>query len=159
MPRKPCTELPMNAALLASGTVQPKCVYCHQNHLSISCKTIVDATARKQILRKSGQCFNCLCKNHMNQGCHANAKCSSCRGKHHVSVFGESYTSKPRAPSTQDLPLGHRQGDLLDKNRVSNEVIPTTLVLNCGSVRTPMLLQTARAIVFKVSNPRKKIEA
>ncbi|XP_065917691.1 uncharacterized protein [Dysidea avara] len=162
MPRKTRTEPPTAAMLLASGAVQPKCAYCRHNHSSTSRKTIVDVTARKQILRKSGRCFNCLRKNHMSWECRASVRCGSCGGKHHVSICGESHGSIPRAPGTQDLPSSCRQGDLFNQNRVNdqtNEVISTTSALNCGSVRAPVLLQTARAIVFKVNDPQKRIEA
>jgi len=58
-------ELPTAAAILSSGMVKPKCSYCRQNHSSASCKVVIDISARKQMLRKAGHCFNCLHKNHM----------------------------------------------------------------------------------------------
>ena len=34
-------------------------VYCHQKHFSASCAKVIDMNERRDILKKSGHCFNC----------------------------------------------------------------------------------------------------
>ena len=41
------------------------CCYCQQNHPSKDCTTVTSATTRKEILEKSGRCFNCLARGHL----------------------------------------------------------------------------------------------
>jgi len=110
--RKFHREPPTAAAMLSSGTMQPKCSYCRQNHPSACCKTVVDVAARKQILRKAGRCFNCLRRNHMSRECRASGRCSTCGGKHHVSIC-ESPTNVPRVPVTPEQTVNRQQGNLM----------------------------------------------
>ena len=159
--RRTRTDISTAAALLSSGTSQPKCSYCRQNHSSTSCKTVVDVAARKQILRRSGRCFNCLRKNHMSRECRSNGRCSRCGGRHHVSICDGSSANNTREAVTQDVASNHQQGEALNLTRVmrpNTEVIATTSAY-CGSVRAPVLLQTARALVFKITDPQRRLEA
>ena len=51
------------AMVLISGnpsSSQPVCCYCSHLHKSINCESVVQTSARKQILKKSGRCFICL---------------------------------------------------------------------------------------------------
>ena len=48
--RDPLTVSP----LLTSGSGAPKCLYRHQSHTSSTCRTLTDASERKQILRRTG---------------------------------------------------------------------------------------------------------
>lgn len=77
-----------SAALFASSSHShtPNCCYCHQAHSSIDCDTIKSVDARKQALRSSGRCFNCLGRGHLSRTCRSSTRCSNCRGKHHTSV-------------------------------------------------------------------------
>ena len=53
------------AMALISGnpsSSQPVCCYCSHPHISINCKSMVQTSARKQIMKKSGCCFICLKK-------------------------------------------------------------------------------------------------
>ena len=96
---------PTTAALLtkASG---PTCTFCKLNHASISCNTVTNAAARKEILLKQGRCFVCLRKSHISHNCPSRIKCFKCGGRHHVSICtsGISIGSRPHfvanAPTT-----------------------------------------------------------
>ena len=85
-PKAPGKNLPTNAALLSSDSPVPKCSYCRQQHSSVSCRTVTDPTERKQILRKTGRCFVCLRRYHTSRECRSTLKCTSCGGRHHISI-------------------------------------------------------------------------
>ena len=67
--------------------------------------------ARREFLRRNGNCFICLRKGHLGRDCHSNAKCRESKGRHHVSIRnkleekGESHhldaTSKPFVPQAE----------------------------------------------------------
>ena len=70
------------AATLFSGTASahtPTC-YCDQSNLSADCTSVTGADDRKQILRKTGRCFNCLRRGHLGRNCRSTGKCVSVRG-------------------------------------------------------------------------------
>jgi len=60
-----------------------------------------------------------------------------------------------KEPGTQGQQLSHHMSH---QPRLT-EVMPTTSALNCRSAKVPVLLQTARAMVFKVNDPQRKVEA
>ena len=41
-----------------------RCVYCNGNHFSASCIKVMDINTRRDILKKTGRCFNCLKSHH-----------------------------------------------------------------------------------------------
>ena len=43
-------------------------------------------SARKQILRTNGRCFNCLRRCHIGRNCRSPRKCIKCNGRHHSSI-------------------------------------------------------------------------
>ena len=57
------------AAALVANSSGPKgvCVYCNDGHPSSSCTTIVDVSARKDVLRRTGRCSVCLKKHHLSK--------------------------------------------------------------------------------------------
>ena len=86
--RQPDKVKPTATALSANAfrSAMPLRCYCQQNHSSRDCTMLTSATARKQILRTSGQCFNCLARGHLGQNCRSTGRCFKCKGKHHTSV-------------------------------------------------------------------------
>ena len=79
-----------------------------------------------------GRCFVCLKKFHMSRECWSSLRCTICSGRHHVSICpGTSHQSQ--------TPV----------NNSSN-----TTSMYCGSTKVPVLLQTARAHVFKIGFPK-----
>ena len=160
VPRRVPREIPTATTLLSSGSTMPKCSYCRQNHPSVSCKTVMDVAARKQILRKTGRCFVCLRKNHMSRECRSNTKCSNCGGRHHASICSGSPASNTTTVDNQLI--NQRQGTATSLAGVTiptTEATPTTSALHCVATKNPVLLQTARAVVFKIGDARARTEA
>ena len=96
---------------------------------------------RKQTLRTSGRCFVCLRRNHISQNCRSSARCSKCRGRHHISAGVGSLTN-PGSP-----PAGH---SILTSTGASHIPATSSRCVNC---HTPILLQTAKAVVCDASQP------
>ena len=131
----------------------PKCSYCRQSHSSNSCRTIVDVAERKQILRRAGRCFICLKKNHMSRDCRSTMKCTKCNGRHHVSICSESQVRNSPAPSRNE---GNQnaQGSA-PPNQPSRPInttapVPVSTTMYCVEIKTPVLLQTAKTIVYNI---------
>jgi len=98
----------------------------------------------------------------MSQECRASGQCGNCSGKHHFSICGEPPANITKVPVTQDQQLSCHQRDMSHQPRLTttNVVMSTTSALNyIMSVKAPVLLQTARAMVFKVSEERWKPES
>ena len=131
-PRRVPREIPTATTLLSSGSTMPKCSYCRQNHPSVSCKTVMDVAARKQILQKTGQCFVCLRKNHMSRECRSNTKCSNCGGRHHTSICSGSPASN--AITVDNQLINQRQDTAASLTGVTiptTEATHTTSALHC----------------------------
>ena len=45
------------------------CCFCRQPHASKDCVVVTSVNVRKQSLRSSGRCFNCLRKGHLSRAC------------------------------------------------------------------------------------------
>jgi hypothetical protein len=150
--RRP-SEQATAAALL---TTAQSCCYCHQDHSSNTCKTVVDVSSRRQILRRAGRCFVCLRKGHLARDCRSAGKCHDCKGRHHVSLCTAKSGSLVRAdsgrPSTnQPTPLNPEAPTYAPSNpTVRNETTSTLWTFSNKEV----LLQTAQVSVF---NPNEKM--
>ncbi len=128
------------SSALLSGTQEPRagvsCSYCQKSHPSTDCKNVISLTARKQTLRDSGRCFNCLRKGHLGL---------KCKGRHHTSICErEGAEPSPRHPAVQP------------EKTLSPDAMPYTPTLAsnalCSDKGNAILLQTARSIVH---NPAK----
>ena len=60
---------PTAAALMTSNSSSTRCIYCDQNHPSISCSVVTDVNARKEVLQRNGRCFVCTRKYHISKQC------------------------------------------------------------------------------------------
>ena len=131
----------------------PTCTYCKGKHPSKDCKTVIDVLARKDLLKKYGRCFVCLRKDHISRNCPSNSKCHKCNGKHHESICQSNLNAVPPtylAP-TVSSPVPEQQG---------LTVQPSTNSVVCYSnSSTPVLLQTAKAIVYNPQRPECKVKA
>ena len=91
-------HIPVIASTLLSKTQgfdgKQMCCYCQQTHSSGDCQVVKDINTRKQILKTSGRCFNCLRKGHIGKKCHTTHQCRSCNRKHHPSICDESASVK-----------------------------------------------------------------
>ena len=106
------------------------CAYCGSAHSSNSCNTVTDVDSRKQVLRKAGKCFNCLKRHHTCRECRSSMRCSNCRGKHHPSIC---HKSSDHSTTQKEIPS------------MTSSYTSTSMYTD---VNTPVLLQTARAVVL-----------
>ena len=127
----------------------PRCCYCQQAHSSASCPTVTDVPARKQSLKMSGRCFNCLRRNHVSRNCQSSSRCQKCKRKHHTSICDTDLT-KP--PSLVDPP----------ESSQNPEATPTKLSRTttnlCSDRVQSVFLQTAHAVLHNPANPRVSLE-
>ena len=78
----------MTAALLSKGAPL-QCCFFNQHHLSGRCQVVRGSEERKQCLRRTGHCFLCLARGHLNRQCRSRSRCSGCNGRRHPSICGE----------------------------------------------------------------------
>lgn len=78
------------------------CVYCNQNHSSVHCQNITNIEERKDILKKSNRCYNCLLNNHRVQECRNTGRCRYCQRKHNSSICTASETPKKDNPNSDE---------------------------------------------------------
>ena len=79
------------------------CCYCRQQHVAKDCTMVTGVSARKQILRNSGRCFNCLRKGHAARLCRTASKCQQCKGRHHTSICGAQSMSGAQSGEVPSL--------------------------------------------------------
>ena len=132
--RNPPQTPPTAAALLASGS-SVRCVYCHEAHYSASCTKFQTPRERKEILIKSGRCFNCLKANHKSRECESLKTCRHCKRKHHQSICDKANPSDSNSSDGQ-----------IPNNAQSNDgTLTSTNTTNVSKNRQVILLQTAHA--------------
>ena len=140
-PRSTATTLFSGAPSPASS---PTCCCCQQPHSSTECTTVSSISARKQILRTSGRCFNCLRKGHLVRNCRSPRRCQRCNGRHHSSIC--EGRSLERTPSGVDqLSLAQPTSTPLNPEAPPFTTTPTSSNL-CTDGMKAVLLQTARAL-------------
>ena len=78
------------SALLAKGqSTKPKiiCVFCNGQHFSDKCSAVTDVSACKDLIRKSGRCYNCLNTDHISRNCpKSHKRCYYCKGNHNSAI-------------------------------------------------------------------------
>ena len=72
------------------------CAYCNQNHPALHCQNITNIEERKESLKKSNRCFNCLATNHRVNDCRSNWRCRHCQRKHHTSICSSNEQRRER---------------------------------------------------------------
>ena len=86
------------ASSLVTSSSNICCVYCSGNHFSASCTKMVSQNERKEHLKKSGRCFNCLWPSHKSRNCDSRKTCRYCHNKHHQSLCDQCPTVKKDTP-------------------------------------------------------------
>ena len=56
-----------------------RCAYCKELHFSASCTKVTDPEKRKDILRNTNRCFNCLRIRHCVSNCQSSKCCRHCK--------------------------------------------------------------------------------
>jgi hypothetical protein len=82
-----------------SSVPSPVRCYCQNSHPSTECSTVPSASARRQVLRTSGRCFNCLRKGHLSRDCRSANRWHKCKKKHHSSIYLRRTVSRSAASS------------------------------------------------------------
>ena len=152
------------ASTLFSGSrdSNAECSYCQQPHSPTSCSSVTDVASHKQILKTSGQCYNCLRRNHVSRDCKSSSRCQKCKRKHHTSIC-DANCSQPRhtsirdSSSSQPKSLANPVGSGLDPGAAPYQ--PSTTSSNlCSDNLRAVFLQTARAVIHNPSNSHVSLE-
>ena len=150
--RKPGREPPTTSALLTNNP-QVACCYCNGSHQSHLCRTVPSAEQRKQCLMRSGRCFICLRKGHRVKDCRSSLRCSSCQSRHHVSICTASRSElgmREQQPTQTAVTTSTQcKPPTTQTTRASQPPVLSMYV----ATRTPVLLQTAKAQVFRQGRP------
>ena len=112
-----------------------QCVYCQGNHYSASCEKVETIDERRDILIKTGRCFNCLKSNHKSKDCNNPRTCRTCHRRHHQSICPQQ---KPAKEQLEPEPK-------LDNSTISNAA-------NSMKDKNYVLLQTAQAVALNDTN-------
>ena len=139
---------PSASSLFFKSDTKPTCTYYKQPHASNSCETVSNVQARRDILKKAGRCYVCLRKDHLSRECKSNVKCFTCGGRHHVSICERN------PPKTEN------KTEQRDKTRPEDQSRPdhSQVTMFISSV-TPILLQTAQAIIYKTGSAEQGVKA
>ena len=140
-------RMPTAATLVASNSESfgtNICVYCNQSHRSISCTTVVDVPARREVLRRTGRCYVCLKKHHLSKDCRSKLRCQKCRGRHHVTICSRHVGPDSSIPTS----LGSTQEPSNEIPSGSGTDALSTTSTFCAGAQTPILLQTAKLKLF-----------
>ena len=159
-----CSDNLHTASTLFSGSrdSNAECSYCQQPHSPTSCSSVTDVASRKQILKTSGRCYNCLRRNHVSRDCKSSSRCQKCKRKHHTSIC-DANCSQPRhtsirdSSSSQPKSLANPVGSGLDPGAAPYQ--PSTTSSNlCSDNLRAVFLQTARAVIHNPSNSHVSLE-
>lgn len=127
--RRSQERVPHTASTLFSGSLDtnstPQCSYCQQSHSPTSCSSVIDVAIRKQILKTSGCCFNCLHRNHVFRDCKSPSRCLKCKKNHHTSICDTNFF--PASPTLQPQSQFHSISELIALIWICAEPIRTEL--------------------------------
>ena len=123
-----------------------QCVYCSGQHYSASCDKVKFAKGRKDILIKSGRCFNCLKPNHKTRDCRSQRTCRICHQRHHQSICDNLFVEpKPFVPPPTIPPTN---------TTVDHNNLVSSSTTNVVEDRKMVLPQTVQAIAGNESIQR-----
>ena len=141
------------ATTLLSGTTESTkalngCCYSQQQHSCVDCHTVTTPDDRRQILKTSGRCFNCLIKGHIGRKCRSSPQYQTCNRKHHPSICDQIAAVHQKSSSSTNMVVSTINPDASHLlTPAMNGLYPTTCSRRC------VLLQTARALVCNPKTP------
>ena len=151
-------DRPTASTLVTTNSSPLSCYYCGEQHLSTSCRKVTNPEARKQILLKAGRCFVCLRKGHVSRDCRSPLKCTTCHGRHHVTICDRARRPSP-ASSDPSMSSHQSQQPRTPTSAVNRPGTNTSTLSMYVDARTPVLLQTATTMVYKKSRPAVPLKA
>ena len=95
------------------------CCFCQQHPIPKDCTIVTSVTIRKQILRSSGHCFNCLRKGHLMRTCRSLSKY---QGRHHTSIYERGTNTGRQTPSLHMTNL--QRQDSTQRHPVTCQLLP-----------------------------------
>ena len=81
------------AALPVLTRTNRPCIYCNSNHSPLYCQNVTDISQRRDIVKQSNRCFNCITQGHRSSQCRSTGRCRFCQGKHHSSLCVQNHQS------------------------------------------------------------------
>lgn len=131
------------ASALVTQHSSVRCVYCNESHYSASCQRVSNCQERKDILLRSGRCFNCLKTSHKSRDCDSRKTCRHCHRKHHQSICSQIGSRESNTPIQTPSQVEVSQ----PPDGVTSVSNTTSTTSRCKNQPT-VLLQTARATAF-----------
>ena len=84
-----------NNCLTISNVNINNCVFCKgSNHVSTECRTMINFSEKKKIIKEKRLCSKCLESGHLSSGCNRSFTCNQCRGDHATSMHGVIFFSQ-----------------------------------------------------------------
>ena len=121
-------------------------------------KNVTSIAARKEILKRAGYCFVCLKRNHISKKCSSRMKCLKCGRQNHISICTSDTNNEVKSLHTPNVEgsasLPQSQTSCSPPRESSGR--PTVLYVNAS---TPILLQTAKAAIYRPGQPNEKFLA
>ena len=120
------------ASSIVTSNHKLQCVYYSGEHFSASCSKIITVKDRRDILLRSGGCFNCLKTCHKSRECDSLRNCQYYNECHHQSTCNQS-------PALQKV-----VNEINDTDKTTSATTSASNKASDG--RRVILLQTARAV-------------
>ncbi len=114
-------------AFVTSEKPKLECFFCRKDHYASECNEVKNIEERKNILKKSKQCFVCLKLGHGAWNCKSSLRCKICKRK-------------------QNTVICAAEKDKEKEVKMDKEESPSAVM--AAKVKSDVLLQTARAFVY-----------
>lgn len=139
-----------SSSTTASDKPPTRCCYCEQSHMPENCHIVKQIESRKQSLKSSVRCFNCLVQGHVVRRCRSRPQCT-CGHKHHPSVCNSASDASPSAEPVQ------RTSSNVAVSTLNPEAAPYVATTDVSTLQSTtgssILLQTAKALVYNIRTP------
>jgi hypothetical protein len=88
----------VSSHLAQSSSPRSGCQICHEDHLHHQCPKLrsMALDERREAVRKSNLCFNCLRKGHSAAKCSSQSSCQTCKSRHHTLLHRTLFLRVPK---------------------------------------------------------------
>ena len=101
-----------------------QCPFCNNSHNPFNCSEISDIGKRREIIRKTNRCFNCLIQGHQSRDCRSKNVCQLCKERHHTSLCFKNISPSSRSGNSnstqQATPVNVSQFQGRDSNNIQH---------------------------------------